>query len=64
MSNTAGVLAGVLGSLVTGYMLQTGGEGILGLGGGWSSVWALAVGLYLLGTVIWLTMSTGERIFD
>ncbi|KXZ55458.1 hypothetical protein GPECTOR_2g1007 [Gonium pectorale] len=59
LSNTAGVLAGVLGSLVTGLLLQAGGPG-----GGWDHVWAVAVGFYLLGTVLWLTLSTGEQIFD
>ncbi|GLC70920.1 1 [Pleodorina starrii] len=69
LSNTAGVLAGVVGSLVTGFLLQAGeagGSALGGLvvGGGWSAVWSCAVALYLLGTVLWLTMSTGERIFD
>jgi ACS family sodium-dependent inorganic phosphate cotransporter len=55
MSNTAGVLAGVLGSLATGYLLSV---------GTWADVWRVAVVLYLVGTVIWLLFSTGERIFD
>lgn len=55
MSNTAGVLAGVLGTAATGYILQN---------GSWDDVWGVAVGLYLLGTVIWNLFSTGERIFD
>ncbi len=55
MSNTAGVLAGVLGTAATGYILQN---------GSWDDVWSLAVGLYLLGTFIWNAFSTGERIFD
>ncbi|KAG2489984.1 hypothetical protein HYH03_011613 [Edaphochlamys debaryana] len=56
LSNTAGVLAGVVGSLVTGWLLQS--------GGGWPAVWQVAVALYLCGTAIWLTFSTGEKIFD
>ncbi|GFR49337.1 hypothetical protein Agub_g11299 [Astrephomene gubernaculifera] len=86
LSNTAGVLAGVVGSLVTGHLLQAAGgcasgataaagaaaaEGAVGaaavgagLGAGWGQVWGVAVALYLVGTLIWLTMSTGERIFD
>jgi ACS family sodium-dependent inorganic phosphate cotransporter len=55
MSNTAGVLAGVLGSLATGHILAT---------GTWTDVWRVAVILYLVGTVIWNVFSTGERIFD
>lgn len=54
MSNTAGVLAGVLGSLATGYILQN---------GSWAQVWQVAVALYLVGTIIWNLFSTGERIF-
>ncbi|EFJ45872.1 hypothetical protein VOLCADRAFT_105756 [Volvox carteri f. nagariensis] len=46
LSNTAGVLAGVLGSLVTGWLLQPGGVGDAAVGG-WSQVWAVAVVLYL-----------------
>ncbi|XP_057851233.1 sodium-dependent phosphate transport protein 1, chloroplastic [Cryptomeria japonica] len=55
LSNTAGVLAGVLGTAATGYILQN---------GSWDDVFKVAVGLYLLGTVIWNTFSTGEQIFD
>lgn len=55
MSNTAGVLAGVLGSLVTGYILQH---------GTWSQVWQVAIALYLVGTAIWNAFATGERIID
>lgn len=55
MSNTAGVLAGVLGTLATGYILKN---------GTWDEVWSVAVALYLVGTVVWLAFSTGEQIFD
>jgi len=55
ISNTAGVLAGVMGSLVTGNILQH---------GTWSQVWQVAIGLYLVGTVIWNTFASGERIID
>eukprot|EP00878_Enallax_costatus_P007008 GHUV01007344.1.p1 GENE.GHUV01007344.1~~GHUV01007344.1.p1 ORF type:complete len:431 (+),score=81.30 GHUV01007344.1:118-1293(+) len=55
LSNTAGVLAGVLGSIATGYILAH---------GTWADVWKVAVALYLVGTVIWNLFSTGERIFD
>jgi len=55
LSNTAGVLAGVLGTAATGYILRE---------GSWDDVWAVAVGLYLVGTVVWNLFATGERIFD
>ncbi|KAH7302598.1 hypothetical protein KP509_23G079200 [Ceratopteris richardii] len=55
LSNTAGVLAGVLGTAATGYILQH---------GSWDDVFKVAVGLYLFGTLIWNLFATGERIFD
>lgn len=55
LSNTAGVLAGVLGTAATGFILQR---------GSWDDVWGVAVGLYLVGTVVWNTFATGERVFD
>lgn len=55
LSNTAGVLAGVVGTAATGYILQH---------GSWDDVFRVAVVLYLVGTVIWNTFSTGEQIFD
>lgn len=55
MSNTAGVLAGVLGTAATGFILQN---------GSWDEVWSVAVSLYLVGTAIWNAFATGERIID
>ena len=55
MSNTAGVLAGVLGTAATGMILKT---------GTWDDVWRVAICLYLVGTVIWNLFSTGEQIID
>eukprot|EP00252_Welwitschia_mirabilis_P022890 TRINITY_DN6324_c0_g1_i1.p1 TRINITY_DN6324_c0_g1~~TRINITY_DN6324_c0_g1_i1.p1 ORF type:complete len:592 (-),score=91.91 TRINITY_DN6324_c0_g1_i1:472-2247(-) len=55
LSNTAGVLAGVFGTAVTGYILQN---------GSWDDVFKVAVGLYLAGTVVWNLFSTGEKIID
>ncbi|KAL5710403.1 Sodium-dependent phosphate transport protein 1 [Ranunculus cassubicifolius] len=55
LSNTAGVLAGVLGTAATGYILQH---------GSWDDVFKVSVGLYLVGTVIWNVFSTGEKILD
>ncbi|XP_058099617.1 sodium-dependent phosphate transport protein 1, chloroplastic isoform X2 [Magnolia sinica] len=55
LSNTAGVLAGVLGTAATGYILQH---------GSWDDVFKVSVGLYLVGTVVWNLFSTGEKIID
>lgn len=55
LSNTAGVLAGVLGTAATGYILQQ---------GSWDDVFKVSVGLYLVGTVVWNLFSTGEKIVD
>ncbi|XP_002979008.2 sodium-dependent phosphate transport protein 1, chloroplastic [Selaginella moellendorffii] len=55
LSNTAGVLAGVIGTAATGYILQH---------GTWDDVFKVAVALYLVGTVVWNLFSTGERVID
>lgn len=55
MSNTAGVLAGVLGTAATGFILKN---------GTWDEVWQVAVILYIVGTVVWNVFATGERIID
>ncbi|CAH9097098.1 unnamed protein product [Cuscuta europaea] len=54
LSNTAGVLAGVLGTAATGYILQN----------GWDDVFKVAVALYIIGTLVWNIFSTGEKILD
>jgi len=55
LSNTAGVLAGVFGTAATGYILST---------GSWDDVWGVAVGLYLVGTVVWNLFSSGEQVIE
>lgn len=55
LSNSAGVLAGVLGTAATGMILQN---------GSWDNVWGVAIALYVIGAVVWNTLSTGERVFD
>eukprot|EP00898_Chlorokybus_atmophyticus_P003298 jgi/Chlat1/396/Chrsp10S01506 len=55
LSNTAGVLAGVVGTFTTGYILKR---------GSWDDVFSVAVWLYLIGTVIWNVFSTGEKVID
>ncbi|CAI5946392.1 unnamed protein product [Closterium sp. NIES-65] len=53
LSNSAGVLAGVFGTYVTGQILQN---------GSWDEVFTVAVALYLVGTVVWNVFATGERV--
>jgi MFS transporter, ACS family, solute carrier family 17 (sodium-dependent inorganic phosphate cotransporter), other len=55
MSNTAGVLAGVMSTAATGYILSV---------GTWNDVWLSAIILYCVGTLIWNLFATGEQIFD
>ncbi|KAG0474621.1 hypothetical protein HPP92_014307 [Vanilla planifolia] len=55
LSNTAGVLAGVFGTVATGFILQH---------GSWDDVFKVAVGLYIVGTLVWNFFSTGEKVLD
>ena len=55
ISNTAGVLAGVAGTYVTGWLVQN---------VGWSSVWYIAVGLNVFGTIWYCTLAKGVKILD
>ncbi|XP_047315766.1 ascorbate transporter, chloroplastic-like [Impatiens glandulifera] len=55
LSNTAGVLAGVLGTAATGYILQK---------GTWDDVFKVSVALYVIGTLVWNLFATGEKILD
>ncbi|KAL9234481.1 hypothetical protein vseg_009351 [Gypsophila vaccaria] len=55
LSNTAGVLAGVFGTAATGFILQR---------GSWDDVFKVAIALYIIGTIIWNTFATGEKILD
>ncbi|KAK9757927.1 hypothetical protein RND81_01G195300 [Saponaria officinalis] len=55
LSNTAGVLAGVFGTAATGFILQR---------GSWDDVFKVAIALYIVGTIVWNTFATGEKILD
>jgi MFS transporter, ACS family, solute carrier family 17 (sodium-dependent inorganic phosphate cotransporter), other len=55
LSNTAGVLAGVISTAATGYILTV---------GTWNDVWTSAIVFYLIGTLVWNLFSTGKQIFD
>ncbi len=56
ITNTVGTIPGVVGVLVSGYLVDTTGS--------WASAFFLAACLYLVAAVVWLLMSTGERIID
>ncbi|XP_023528674.1 ascorbate transporter, chloroplastic [Cucurbita pepo subsp. pepo] len=55
LSNTAGVLAGVVGTAATGYILQR---------GSWDDVFKVSVALYIIGTLVWNIFATGEKVLD
>lgn len=57
MANTAGSIAGMVGTYATGAVLEA-------TGGNWSAVLYVTAFVYALGATTWLTMSTGERVFD
>ena len=57
MANTAGSIAGMVGTYATGAVLEA-------TGGNWSAVLYITAVVYALGAATWLTMSTGERVFD
>ena len=57
LTNTAGVLAGVVGSAATGHILQS-------TGGDWQMVWNVAIGLYCVGAVVWNSGVRAEALFD
>lgn len=56
ISNTFAAIPGIVGVALTGFILDR-------TGGAWYAVFALAIGFYLLGTVIYNWMGTGERVF-
>lgn len=57
MANTAGSIAGMVGTYVVGYVLEA-------TGGNWSAVLLVTSFVYLIGAATWLAWSTGERVFD
>ena len=56
MANTAGSLAGIVGTYGAGVILDATGS--------WNAVLGVTAGVYALGAAVWLTFSTGERVFD
>lgn len=57
VSNTAGSVAGLIGTGVTGWILQS-------TGGSWSLVFGLTIILYLFGTIFYTHFATTDLIFD
>ena len=56
MANTAGSLAGILGTYGAGVILETTGS--------WRAVLLITAGMYAFGAATWLAFATGERVFD
>ena len=56
MANTAGSLAGIVGTYGAGVILDATGS--------WNAVLGVTAGVYALGAAVWLAFSTGERVFD
>lgn len=54
-SNTGAAIPGIVGVALTGYILDATGS--------WSLVFAIAIFFYLLGTVVYNALGTGERVF-
>lgn len=56
ITNTAGTLPGIIGVTATGMLLD--------LTGGYTATFILAAAVNLIGAGVWLSWSTGERVFD
>eukprot|EP00871_Galdieria_phlegrea_P005397 jgi/Galph1/5859/GphlegSOOS_G4501.1 len=56
ISNSFAAIPGIVGVALTGYILDR-------TGGAWSLVFALAIGFYIIGTLVYNLLGTGERVF-
>jgi MFS transporter, ACS family, solute carrier family 17 (sodium-dependent inorganic phosphate cotransporter), other len=56
MTNTAATIPGILAPLITGFIVKWTGD--------WNMVFYLAIGVMLVGTVIWDAFATGEKRFE
>jgi MFS transporter, ACS family, solute carrier family 17 (sodium-dependent inorganic phosphate cotransporter), other len=56
MANTAGSFAGIVGTYMTGVILESTGS--------WRAVLFITAGVYAFGAATWLAFSTGEKVFD
>jgi len=56
MTNTAATIPGILAPIITGFIVKWTGD--------WNMVFYLAIGVMLVGTVIWDLFATGEKRFE
>jgi ACS family sodium-dependent inorganic phosphate cotransporter len=56
MTNTAATIPGILAPVITGFIVKYTGD--------WNMVFYLAIGVMLVGTVIWDLFATGEKRFE
>ncbi|MEW6296556.1 MAG: ACS family MFS transporter [Thermodesulfobacteriota bacterium] len=56
ITNTAATVPGILAPAITGAIVQWTGD--------WNMVFYVAIGIMLVGTVVWNLFSTGEKLFD
>lgn len=54
-SNTGAAIPGIVGVALTGYILDATNS--------WKLVFGIAIGFYLIGTVVYNLLGTGERVF-
>lgn len=58
IANTAGSIAGMIGTYVVGWILQNSPQR------GWSEVMFLTSAVYIFGSIVWLLFMSGEKVFD
>jgi ACS family sodium-dependent inorganic phosphate cotransporter len=56
ITNTAGTIPGIIGVLITGYLVEQTGS--------FDVAFALASGIFIFGAVVFLIFSTGKKLFD
>ncbi|KAF5829807.1 major facilitator superfamily domain-containing protein [Dunaliella salina] len=56
LSNTFGSLSGIVGVTAVGFIVEATNS--------FSPVFQLTAGLYVMGTLVWWLLATGERVFD
>ena len=55
LANTAGCAAGILGTTLVGFMIKQTHS--------WSTVFQLMTALYVVGTICWLALCSGDTLF-
>lgn len=56
LTNTAGTVPGIIGVVLTGWLIDTTGT--------YSAAFALGAGINIFGAVVWLAFASGEKIID